>query len=592
MQTIKRDIYVTKNVLQAPIEVTEGTNSIAIEFDVRDYDIPASAAAVAYSLSTSSMEEPNKALADVNGNKIIIIPSEAFFLPGQNVMQIRIIDGNSKLISFNIIVKCTGKMRFGDEKEEQQSTLIEQILAKLGEYTGELDVERKRIDKLDSIKASKTELDVERKRIDNLAKLPSGSTTGDAELTDIRVGADGKTYPNAGDAVRGQVSSLKEDLSNITDNIQQGIILCVDSTDDTPTDKESFPYIDTITKTISFPKDFTRLYVGKNMYLLSNLTLTYTKDYSAIYYDRKTKALKEFDWSINNDTLTTEYIYIGCIIHSVVHMNIYPYYFVDGVKCSKSDFGYINMIQDYPVPKNTYGMSVMGDSTSTYSTISESNIDGNTVKNPYYPHTDNNKPSESILNSDDMWWAILKKKLRITTPINVSAISQSSYKAQNDASIPSMFNTTRINNLSSKTYPHILFINAGLNDAFFSEMGEFGGNWDVTNIANEPDTVARGIELTIRKIQKRYPYTKIVILLPKLCNVGEPNTFESRLSNVCDLINKIGLKYGVYKIIDLRKCGITYDNMSIYTYDGIHPNKTGMRKIANYIANCMFNIAD
>ena len=215
MQTIKRDIYVTKNVLQAPIEVTEGTNSIAIEFDVRDYDIPASAAAVAYSLSTSSMEEPNKALADVSGNKITIIPSEAFFLPGQNVMQIRIIEGNSKLISFNIIVKCTGKMRFGDEDEEGQSTLIEQILAKLGEYTGELDVERKRIDKLDSTKANKTELDVERKRIDNLAKLPSGSTTGDAELTDIRVGADGTTYNSAGEAVREQIGSLKEDLSDL-----------------------------------------------------------------------------------------------------------------------------------------------------------------------------------------------------------------------------------------------------------------------------------------------------------------------------------------------------------------------------------------
>lgn len=67
-------------------------------------------------------------------------------------------------------------------------------------------------------KASKTELDVERKRIDNLAKLPSGSTTGDAELIDIRVGADGKTYPNAGDAVREQVSSLKEDLRKLAYN--------------------------------------------------------------------------------------------------------------------------------------------------------------------------------------------------------------------------------------------------------------------------------------------------------------------------------------------------------------------------------------
>ena len=228
MQTIKRDIYVTKNVLQAPIEVTEGTNSIAIEFDVRDYDIPASAAAVAYSLSTSSMEEPNKALADVSGNKITIIPSETFFLPGQNVMQVRIIDGNSKLISFNIIVKCTGKMRFGDEKEEGQSTLIEQILAKLGEYTGKLDVERKRIDKLDSTKANKTDLTspYNFKGSCLSSALPaSGNTVNDTYYcTDLKYrktwngsaweqsSLNEADYEEELTKTNGEVSSLKEDL--------------------------------------------------------------------------------------------------------------------------------------------------------------------------------------------------------------------------------------------------------------------------------------------------------------------------------------------------------------------------------------------
>ena len=53
-------------------------------------------------------------------------------------------------------------------------------------------------------------------RMDEFASLPPGSTAGNAELLDIRVGADGVTYASAGDAVRGNDTILKDSINNKT----------------------------------------------------------------------------------------------------------------------------------------------------------------------------------------------------------------------------------------------------------------------------------------------------------------------------------------------------------------------------------------
>lgn len=61
------------------------------------------------------------------------------------------------------------------------------------------------------------QIDTNTSRINNLATIDQGSitTTADAELVDIRVGYNGTTYASAGDGVRGQVTELNSEITNI-----------------------------------------------------------------------------------------------------------------------------------------------------------------------------------------------------------------------------------------------------------------------------------------------------------------------------------------------------------------------------------------
>lgn len=75
----------------------------------------------------------------------------------------------------------------------------------------------KRLDKISSQMDEKAKL--LNARMDTFTSLTEGSTTGDAELKDIRVGIDGTTYENAGNAVREQFCKLKNDLEYQEKNI-------------------------------------------------------------------------------------------------------------------------------------------------------------------------------------------------------------------------------------------------------------------------------------------------------------------------------------------------------------------------------------
>lgn len=65
-------------------------------------------------------------------------------------------------------------------------------------------------------------------RMDTFTSLPSGSTSGDAELIDIRVGANGITYNSAGDAVRSQVQNNVNAIASLAADAENALRVVVD----------------------------------------------------------------------------------------------------------------------------------------------------------------------------------------------------------------------------------------------------------------------------------------------------------------------------------------------------------------------------
>lgn len=90
------------------------------------------------------------------------------------------------------------KSRYGKDVRQSIHDAIQQCY--YDGKAGSIDLEAR-----ESIETTNT-------RIDNLMALPDGATTADAELVDIRMGANGEQYGSAGAAVREQISQLSSEI--------------------------------------------------------------------------------------------------------------------------------------------------------------------------------------------------------------------------------------------------------------------------------------------------------------------------------------------------------------------------------------------
>ena len=80
-----------------------------------------------------------------------------------------------------------------------------------------------------------------------------------------------------------------------------------------------------------------------------------------------------------------------------------------------------------------------------------------------------------------------------------------------------------------------------------------------------------------------------MLLIPKPVKIDtvhgtSPQYTAELVEKVAERIKVLGELYGVFKVIDLRKCDINQSNVASYCGDSaIHPNASGMKRMGEYI---------
>lgn len=330
--------------------------------------------------------------------------------------------------------------------------------------------------------------------------------------------------------------------------------------------------INTTDKIIYFP----RCYIYSNG-KLHTTTIETTLSYSSlttfiwVYANTSTKNIE----LLSNYSNTSNMLFLGLIPIQSERINL-----------SHVHFSYKIIGQNSEENNSIYKgktFAVIGDSISTFVGISEDSQGGVSYRKEYYPSV-----TANINTYSDMWWGIVQDKLGMIRT-GVSAISQSCYRTQNDNTRLEGYADERINRLSTDGVPDYIFIALATNDGYNSYSVDYDGTIDKDTLLASGTKTAPACALTILKIQEKYPNAKIIVVIPKFCNITKLGYSSTTFMKVCEGIKSIANILGVYKVIDLRKCGINYANVDLKTIDGIHPNNLGMLDMGNYVVEELNN---
>ena len=211
-------------------------------------------------------------------------------------------------------------------------------------------------------------------------------------------------------------------------------------------------------------------------------------------------------------------------------------------------------------------LSILGDSISTFSGYIPA---GNAT---YYPRDD-------VQTVDSTWWKKLMNALGMTLKVN-NSWSGSYVTTVNGTTSAGC--GTRAEALGES--PDVIIVWMGIND-FGNEVGL--GTYDGTTAVPATTTTFReAYAIMLNKILTKYKTSEVwVCTLPQCERNGESGFPEINGNGValaafnkaiCELAEAFGVK-----VLDHNRCGLNYQNISVYESDSLHPNKSGHSLIAN-----------
>lgn len=392
-------------------------------------------------------------------------------------------------------------------------------------------------------KAAQADFNTLKARVDNLTQTPAGSTEGNAELLDIRVGADGKTYPTAGEAVREQASSLKKDLDS-------KIITDASINKANPDDYSDGYVFKDGTLNLNQGYRHTGYIECKKKDIIRTIRSAQVSEYHIVqYYDSNKKYVTNSYTSVQDNEVAE---------FTVPDKDEIAYCLIN-FRIENEDTFMVTINEPYPDEFKPY-----------YHIEYLSNISEKTIKG-------------TILFSGDSicygagysggYPSIIKKRNPLATIVNygISGTTVAKRTGRSDSILE------RLDTMQSSA--DFVIFEGGVNDAWTEsiELGTFNksGNVDSATTFNE-ETFSGALESLFNKAYRKYPSAHIMFVIVSVSDNYSTYEYLNRAKEICE-------KWRVTPI-DIRESGLNLmikECVSLYGADGTdgtHPSKLGYEK--------------